>query len=144
MFVNCLTSLLLNCVIHTNASIHCNVNTRTWNPSNSKQLSMIKSRARLFSKCFSAKSTHEQSLIHNFTTKMNFKILCFIKEFTKSHIMPPQMHNDSTIAATNFNKTELLNQYFYFTFTQRNPNIPWSMPVLDYWFILQNKMYWRN
>jgi len=69
---------------------------------------MIKNRARLFSNCFSAKSTLKQSLIHNFAIKMNFKILRFIKEFTKSHILPPQMHNDSTIAATNLNKTELL------------------------------------
>ena len=54
--------------------------------------------------------TFEQSLIHNFATKKDSKSFHFIKEFTKFHILPFQMHNDSSTATTNFDKAELHTQ----------------------------------
>ena len=56
-----------------------------------------------------------------------------MKEFTKSHILPPQLRKDSTTASTSFDKAELLNLYFYSVFTQSNfslPNIS-DLTVLD-------------
>ena len=37
----------------------------------------------------SAKSVYEQSLIYNFAARKDPKIFHFIKEFTKSHVLPP-------------------------------------------------------
>ena len=36
-----------------------------------------------------AKSSYEQSLIHNYATTKDAKIFRYIKEFTKSHVLPP-------------------------------------------------------
>ena len=48
----------------------------------------------------------------------------FIKEFTKTHVLPPQLHADSTSADTDTDKAELFNQYFYSVFTRSDFPVP--------------------
>ena len=50
-----------------------------------------------------------------------------IKQFTKSHTLPPQLHFNSNVAKTDHYKAELFNQYFFSVFTRTtslepNPN----------------------
>ena len=72
-----------------------------------------------------AKYAHERNLIYNFATSKNPKIFHFIKEFTKTHVLPFQLHTDSTSVETDVDKAELFNQYFYSVFTRSD------FPVLD-------------
>jgi len=83
-----------------------------------------------------AKSTYEQTLVHNFATNKDPKIFRFIKEFTKSHILPPQLHNDSIIADTDSSKAELFNRYFHSVLNQSSfclPDIN-NLPVFGDYF----------
>jgi len=72
------------------------------------------------SACIAAKCSFEHSLIQNLATKNDSKIFCYIKEFTRSHVLPSQLNDDSSTAYTEYDKAELLNQYFYSVFTQSN------------------------
>ena len=69
-----------------------------------------------------AKSSYEHSLIHNYATTKDSKIFHYIKEFTseftKSHVLPPQLHTDSATASCF--KAELFNEYFHSVFTHSN------------------------
>ena len=56
---------------------------------------------------------YEQSLVHNFVTNKGPKIFHFIKDFTKTHVLPSQLHDDSTTTDTDEGKVEVFNQYFY-------------------------------
>ena len=47
-----------------------------------------------------AKSMYEQSLIHNFTIDKDPKLFHYIKKFSKSHVLPPQLHNGSVTAGS--------------------------------------------
>jgi len=71
-----------------------------------------------------AKSTYEQTLIFNFARNKDSKLFWFIKEFTKSHILPPQLHDDSSTADTNLGKAKLFNHYFHSVFTQSSLTHP--------------------
>ena len=68
--------------------------------------------------------TYEQTVLHNFATNKDPEIFRFIKEFTKSHILPPQLYNDSTTANTDSSKAELFNRYFHSVFTQSRFCLP--------------------
>ena len=65
-----------------------------------------------------AKSNYEENLIHNFATNQDPRIYKYIKHFTKSHTLPPQLHLNHNIANTNYHKAELFNQYFFSVFYQ--------------------------
>jgi len=71
-----------------------------------------------------AKSMYEQSLIHNFTIEKDYKLFHYIKKFSKSHVLPPQLHNGSVTADSDINKAEMFNQYFYSVYTQSNSPLP--------------------
>ena len=64
-----------------------------------------------------AKSDYEQSLIHNFAMNRDPKIYQYIKQFTKSYTLPPQLHLGANVANTDYDKAELFNQYFFSVFT---------------------------
>ena len=65
-----------------------------------------------------AKSNYEQSLIYNYAANRDPKIYQFIKQFSKSHTLPPQLHLDAKVVNTDHDKAELFNQYFYSVFTK--------------------------
>ena len=47
------------------------------------------------------------SLIHNFAMNRDPKIYQYIKQFTKSHTLPLQLHLGANVANTDYNKAEL-------------------------------------
>ena len=71
-----------------------------------------------------AKSMYGQSLIHNFTIEKDYKLFHYIKKISKSHVLPPQLHNGSVTADSDINKAEMFNQYFYSVYTQSNSPLP--------------------
>ena len=82
------------------------------NPLTSNHQRLSKAQQSFHAANIAAKSTYEQNLIHNFATSKDPKKFHFIKEFTKTHVLPSQLHTDSTSAKTDVNKAELFNQYF--------------------------------
>ena len=71
-----------------------------------------------------AKSDYEQSLIHNFAMNRDPKIYQYIKQFTKSYSLPPQLHLGANVANTDYDKAELFNQYFFSVFTNSDFQVP--------------------
>ena len=66
-------------------------------------------------------------LSKTFWTNQDPRIYRYIKQFTKSHTLPPQLHFNSNVANTDHYKAELFNQYFFSVFTRStslepNPN----------------------
>jgi len=139
--VNSLFPISLTSKIHVSEqSIIQNHYNKSPTPNNLPWLT--KAQDSFQSACISAKSTFEQSLIHNFATKKFPKIFHFIKKFSKTQFLPPELHDDSTKAVTNFDKAELFNQYFYSIFTQSNfclPNMS-NLPIYSIHFSVQDVM----
>ena len=99
------------------------------NPSPNNHLQLTSAQQSFHAANIAAKSSYEQSLIHNFVTSKDSKIFRFIKNFTKSNILPPQVHADSTSADTDASKAELFNQYFYSVFTHSDFPMPDPMDM---------------
>jgi len=59
-----------------------------------------------------AKSEYEGNLVQNFAMNHDPRIFQCIKQFTKSHTLPPQLHFDSNVAYTDHNKSELVQPIF--------------------------------
>ena len=59
------------------------------------------------------KCSYERNLIHNFATNQDPRIYNYIKQFNKSHTLPPQLHFNHDIANSDYHKAELFNQYFF-------------------------------
>ena len=91
-------------------------------PSNFERLTKAQDSFQAAS--IAAISSYEQSLIHNYATTKDSKIFRYIKEFTKSHVLPPQLHTDSATAVSDFDKAELFNEYFQSVFTHSNFTLP--------------------
>ena len=64
-----------------------------------------------------AKTEYERNLIQGFTANRDPRIYRYIKQFTKSHTLPPQLHFNSITANTDHSKAELFSQYFFSVFT---------------------------
>ena len=94
------------------------------NPSTSNHQRLSKAQQFFHAANIAAKSTHEQNLIYNLATSKDPKIFHFIKEFTKTHVLPSQLHTDSTSVETDVDKAELFNQYFYSVFTRSDFPMP--------------------
>ena len=76
------------------------------NPSTNSHQRLFKAQQSFHADNIAAKSTYLQNLIHNFVTSKDSypKIFHFIKEFTKTHVLPSQLHADSTSAETDVDK----------------------------------------
>ena len=57
------------------------------------------------------------------------KIYKCIKQFSKSHTLPPQLHLDAKVVNTDHNKAELFNQYFYSVFTRSDYQVSNLLPA---------------
>ena len=51
--------------------------------------------------------------IYNFAANRDPKIYQYIKQLSKSHTLPPQLHLDAKVVNTDHDKAELFNQYFF-------------------------------
>ena len=71
-----------------------------------------------------AKSVYEQNLIQNYATNHDPKIYQYIKQYTKSCALPPQLHLENNVANTDNEKAKLFNQYFFSVFTKSNFQVP--------------------
>ena len=70
-----------------------------------------------------SKSVFENDLIHGYAMppmRNDPKIFQYIKKFTKSDVLPTQLHDDSDLADTDFTKAGLFNKYFFSVFTKSN------------------------
>ena len=57
------------------------------------------------------------------------RYFALLKFLPKSHVLPPQVHADSTSADTDTSKAELFNQYFYSVFTHSDFPMPDPMDM---------------
>ena len=96
----------------------------TKNPTANNFQQLSKAQQSFQSSNIAAKSRYEQDLIYNFSTNNDPKIFQFIGEFTKSHVLPPQLHHNATTADADLDKAELFNQYFYSIFTSSDYCLP--------------------
>ena len=71
-----------------------------------------------------SKTVFENDLIHGYAMRKDPKIFQYIKKFTKSDVLPTQLHDDSDLADTDFTKAELFNKYFFSVFTKSNCSEP--------------------
>ena len=73
------------------------------------------------------------SLIHNFAMNRDSKIYEYIKQFTKSHTLPLQLHLGANVANTDYDKAELFNQYFFSVFTNSDFQVPnlYILPTIN-------------
>ena len=109
---------------HSHKCLHTLQRKYNRNPTPNNFQRLTKAQVSFQASSIAAKSAFEQTLIYNFTTNKDTKIFRYIKEFSKSHNLPPELHNDSITANTDLDKAELFNQYFHSIFSQSNFNLP--------------------